>query len=97
MFFIIAYAFKGQVHVFAGQVKIVSHLSCRTSAIFKYFCPLNSILYSTYLFVGRLQIVVFTKSYYLQVVFFTKSNPLPYKLQQPWGMHSNNYGILLMW
>ena len=31
--FFIAYAFEGQVHVFTGQVKIVSHLSCRTSAI----------------------------------------------------------------
>ena len=38
--FFIAYTFKGQVLVFAGQVKIVSHWSCRTSAIFKYFCPL---------------------------------------------------------
>ena len=38
--FFIAYTFKGQVHVFAGQVKIVSHSSCRTSAILKYFCPL---------------------------------------------------------
>ena len=37
----IVYAFKGQVHVFAGQVKIVSHWSCRTSAILKYFCPLK--------------------------------------------------------
>ena len=37
--FFIAYAFKGQVHVFAGQVKIVSHSSCRTSVILKYFCP----------------------------------------------------------
>ena len=27
---------KGQVPVFAGQVKIVNHLSCRTSAILKY-------------------------------------------------------------
>ena len=36
----IAYTFKGQVHVFAGQAKIVSHSSCRTSAILKYFCPL---------------------------------------------------------
>ena len=36
--FFIAYAFKGQVHVFAGQVKIVSHSSFRTSAILKYFC-----------------------------------------------------------
>ena len=39
--FFIAYTFKGQVHVFAGQVKIVSSSSCRTSAIFKYFCPLS--------------------------------------------------------
>ena len=40
--FFIADAFKGQVHVFAGQVNIVSHSSCRTSAILKYFCPLPS-------------------------------------------------------
>ena len=38
--FFIAYAFKGQVHVFPGQVNIVSNTSCRTSAILKYFCPL---------------------------------------------------------
>ena len=38
--FFIAYAFKGHVHAFAGRVKVVSHSSCRTSAIFKYFCPL---------------------------------------------------------
>ena len=38
--FFIAYAFKGQVHVFAGPLKIVSHPPCRTSAILKYFCPL---------------------------------------------------------
>ena len=38
--FLIAYAFKGQVHVFAGREKIESHLSSRTSAILKYFCPL---------------------------------------------------------
>ena len=31
--FFIAYAFKRQVHVFAGRVKIVSHSSCGTSAI----------------------------------------------------------------
>ena len=41
MFFIV-YAFKGQVHVFAGRVKIVSHSSCRTSATLKYFCPLDN-------------------------------------------------------
>ena len=39
--FYIAYAFKGKVHVFEGQVKIVSHSSCRKSAILKYFCPLH--------------------------------------------------------
>ena len=31
--FFIAYAFKGQVHGSAGQVKIVSHSSCSKSAI----------------------------------------------------------------
>ena len=44
--FFIAYTFKGQVHVFAGRVKIVSHWSCRTSAILKYvalqICPFIS-------------------------------------------------------
>ena len=43
LMFFIAYAFKGQVHVFAGRVKIVSHSSCRTSAILKYFCPLDDL------------------------------------------------------
>ena len=38
--FFIAYTFKGHVHAFAGRVKVVSHSSCRTSAILKYFCPL---------------------------------------------------------
>ena len=38
--FFIAYTFKGHVHAFAGRVKVVGHSSCRTSAIFKYFCPL---------------------------------------------------------
>ena len=42
--FFIAYAFKGQVYVFAGRVKIVSHSSCRTSAKLKYFCPLHVIM-----------------------------------------------------
>ena len=40
LMFFIAYAFKGQVHVFAGQVNIVSHSSCRTSTILKHFSPL---------------------------------------------------------
>ena len=44
LMFFIAYTFKGQVHVLAGRVKIVSHSSCRTSAILKYFCPLDSII-----------------------------------------------------
>ena len=38
--FFIAYTFKGLMHEFAGRVKIVSHSSCRTSAILIYFCPL---------------------------------------------------------
>ena len=38
--FFIAYTFKGQLHVLAGRVKIVSNWSCRTSAILKYICPL---------------------------------------------------------
>ena len=38
--FFTAYTFEGQVHVFAGRVKILSHLSCRTSATLKCFCPL---------------------------------------------------------
>ena len=41
MFFI---AYKGQVCVFAGWVEIVSHSSCRTSAILKYFCPLVDLI-----------------------------------------------------
>ena len=41
--FFIAYIFNRQVHVSAGQVKIVSHLSCKTSAILKYFCPLYGV------------------------------------------------------
>ena len=39
--FFIAYTLKGQVHVFAGRVKVLSHSSCRTSAILKYFYPLD--------------------------------------------------------
>ena len=35
-------AFKGQVYVFAGRVKLLSHSSCRTRAILKYFCTLLS-------------------------------------------------------
>ena len=41
LMFFIAYAFKGQVHVFAGRVKIVSHSSCRKSATLKYNCLLK--------------------------------------------------------
>ena len=37
LMFFIAYTFKGQVHVFARQGIIVSHLSFRTSVIFKIF------------------------------------------------------------
>ena len=51
--FCIAYTFKAQVHVLAGQVKTVSHSSCRTSAILKYFCPLSR---SNYELAGGIQI-----------------------------------------
>ena len=30
--------------MFAGRVKIVSHPSCRTSAILKYFCPCCAVI-----------------------------------------------------
>ena len=43
LMFFIAYVTKGRGHVFAGQVKIVSRSSCRTSAIWSYFCPLQEI------------------------------------------------------
>ena len=43
LMFFIAYDFKGQVHVFAGLVKVVSHSSCRTSAILKYFVPCTAL------------------------------------------------------
>ena len=42
--FFIAYALKGQEHVFAGGVKIVSHSSSRTSAILKYIAPEHVII-----------------------------------------------------
>ena len=57
--FFIAYTFKGQVHVFAGRVKIVGHSSCRTSAIFKYFCPLISVLQYCFLTFIHVQIIGF--------------------------------------
>ena len=50
LMFFIAYAFKGQAHVFAGQVKIVSHSSCRTSATLKYFCPVYNVLQNFFKF-----------------------------------------------
>ena len=40
--FSIVYASKGQVCVFAGRVKIVSHSSCRTCVLLKYLCSLVS-------------------------------------------------------
>ena len=45
----IVHAFKRLVHVFAGQVKIVSHSSCRTSTILKYFCPLLDLFFANWL------------------------------------------------
>ena len=41
--FFIAYAFKGQVHVFAGRVKIVVTRSAGQVQLFKYFCPLQGL------------------------------------------------------
>ena len=40
LMFFIAYTFNGQVHVFAGRVRIVGHSSCGKSTILEYFCPL---------------------------------------------------------
>ena len=37
LIFFIAHAFKGHMHVFAGQVKIVSHSSCRTNCNIEIF------------------------------------------------------------
>ena len=54
--------------MFAGQVKIVSHSSCRASAILKYFCPLGSDILSahpasfTHNFVSGMQSFYFSKS-----------------------------------
>ena len=45
--FFIAYTFKGQVHVFAGGVKIVSHLSCRTSTNIEIFLTPGIVCYDT--------------------------------------------------
>ena len=52
LMFFTAYAFEGHVHVFAaaGGVKIVSHSSCRMSAIFKYFCPLEMYIFKVLLY-----------------------------------------------
>ena len=58
--FFIAYAFIGEVHVFAGKVKIVRLSSCRTSAILKYFCPLKSyyslVFFIAYAFIGEVHV-----------------------------------------
>ena len=70
----IAYNFKGQVHVFAGQVKIVSHSSCRTSAILKYFCPLSAIIILNMVYYMNSQS---NKFYY----FFCRRGPVRYKFQ----------------
>ena len=48
LMFFIAYTFKGQEHVFAGRVKIVSQSSFRTSTILKYFCPLLLTLHTSH-------------------------------------------------
>ena len=71
--FFIAYVFKGQVHVLAGQVKMVSHSSCRTSAIFTlspdgvYF--LRSELVSFFVFNVR----VYTCMYYTVFAYYMQN------------------------
>ena len=62
--FFIAYTFKGQVHVFAGRVEIVSHLSCRTSAILNYFCPL--LLYTGFI-IGTNKTIPFSFYYHIHI------------------------------
>ena len=67
--------------MYAGRVKIVSHSSCRTSAILKYFCPLPSIQ-RVYL----LLLQVLTKEYYAQQTGLEKSiAELESKLQDKEG------------
>ena len=65
---------KEKVHVFAGQVKIVSHLFCRTSEISKYFVPSVELLHLIYLNAKVLQpfnICIFFSM--VQVRIFIKS------------------------
>ena len=62
--FFTAYTFIGQLHVFAGQVKIINHSPCRTSAILKYFCPLDCIKFSEF--------------WWLKMLFPPNSAPGPY-------------------
>ena len=52
---LIAYAFEGQMHMFAGQVKVARHHPCRTGAIFKYFCPTIHLYFDSEV-AGRLEI-----------------------------------------
>ena len=69
--FFIAYAFKGQLHAFAGRVKIVSHSSCRTSAILKYFLSLEG----TALFIHVEGLFIYHKQLTLILpVFFIPEN-----------------------
>ena len=57
LMFFNAYAFIGQMHVFAGRVKIVSHSSCRTSAIMKYFVPCYAIMF-VLLYLGLWKVIL---------------------------------------
>ena len=69
--FFIAYAFKGHVHAFAGRVKVVSHSSGRTSAIFKYFCPLDKVTVFNIKFAPRS-----TQLIWIYTVFHDRSRSL---------------------
>ena len=56
--------------MFAGRVKIESHSCCRTSAIFKYFCPLAK----KKLTIGLVNSWVILHAYLMSADFFFKMN-----------------------
>ena len=66
--FSIAYTFKRQLYMFEGRVKIVSHSSCRTSALLKYFvpCPTFQAWSGSKLFYAQM---VFLKDLYEKIDF----------------------------
>ena len=62
--FFIAYAFKGQVPVFAGQVKIV---------ILEYFCPLVG---THFFFFGKNTILCILKGEIIKLYIFQKTEKI---------------------